>query len=656
MFRSLRPLVLLLPLLIAGGAWGQTFQGLDSPQQPKKKKAAKKSSSTKSAASKSSTTAPASSTATSVAPASATVPAASAPAATPAKAQEGLDLSSPTPAKAKQEMPMPPPPPKKGTAPTTTFEALDVTGRTADRQRLEAANASFNRGEYDKAALAAWELMNDPKMAPLQLESQYLLGKTLYRMGQYHAALGEFSQILARGKDTKFFSKSLEWLFFISHKTVNESVILDEVARYANADWPERYRDEFHYLLARYHFVRGRALDTVEQKAEAAKSFEEARKLVLTIPPSSRFYAQARYLEGLTWFRDGKMPMALEAMKEVVRVTRPSGNRTPADAKVADATRDLAFMQLARIHYGARQNRYALYYYGKIERGKPQWLEALFESAWANYRIGQYEQALGNLITLSSPFFRDEYFPEALILKAVIYYENCRYAESTAIIREFERRYKPVYDALDDLTRKNMEAADYYAVLADIQKKNRTAKKAGQSPDVILERVLKLALSDKDLKNTNESIIELENELESEKSHPSLNNTDLGKHLQDLLKKQRTALIQKAGLMAKAKLEQEREELRTLLGNGERIKFETTTKEKEFLEEQLQAGGRRAIIKKYRYSVAVNDDQLYWPFQGEFWRDELGTYQYTLTKGCIERKTANQPSQNVSDARAPAAK
>jgi outer membrane protein assembly factor BamD (BamD/ComL family) len=495
--------------------------------------------------------------------------------------------------------------------------------------------------------------MNDPKMAPLQLESQYLLGKTLYRMGQYHAALGEFSQILARGKDTRFFSKSLEWLFFISHKTVNESVILDEVARYANADWPERYQDEFHYLLARYYFVRGRALDTVEQKAEAAKSFEDVRKLTAKIPKSDRFYAQAKYLEGLTWFRDGNMPQALEAMKEVVRVTRPDASRTPADAKVADATRDLAFMQLARIHYGARQNRYALYYYAKIERGKPQWLEALFESAWANYRIGQYEQALGNLITLSSPFFRDEYFPEALILKAVIYYENCRYAESTAIVREFERRYKPVYDALDDLTKKNMEAADYYAVLADIQKKNRAAKKAGQSPDLILERVLKLALSDKDLKNTNESIIELENELDSEKSHPSLNNTDLAKHLQDSLKKQRAALIQKAGLMAKAKLEQEQSELRTLLGNGERIKFETTTKEKEFLEEQLQAGGRRAIIKKYRYSVAVNDDQLYWPFQGEFWRDELGTYQYTLTKGCIERKTANQ---NVSDASAPAAK
>jgi len=630
MFRSLRPAALALSVLLAGGALGQTFQGLESPPPPPKKKTKPKSTS--------STSKPASGTST--------------PAASSGAQDLGLDLSAPAPAPAaKPEMPMPPPPSKKGTAPTTTFEALDVTGRTADRQRLEAANASFNRGEYDKAALAAWELMNDPKMAPLQLESQYLLGKTLYRMGQYHAALGEFSQILAKGKDTRFFSKSLEWLFFISHKTVNESVILDEVARYANADWPERYQDEFHYLLARYYFVRGRALDTVEQKGEAGKSFEDARKLTAQIPKSDRFYGQAKYLEGLTWFRDGNMPRALEAMKEVVRVTRPAPERSAAEAKVADTTRDLAFMQLARIHYGARQNRYALYYYGKIERGKPQWLEALFESAWANYRIGQYEQALGNLITLSSPFFRDEYFPEALILKAVIYYENCRYAESTAIVREFERRYKPVYDALDNLTRKNMEAADYYAVLADIQKKNRAAKKAGQSPDLILERVLKLALSDKDLKNTNESIIELENELDSEKSHPSLNNTDLARHLQDLLKKQRTALIQKAGLMARAKLEQEQTELRTLLGNGERIKFETTTKEKEFLEEQLQAGGRRAIIKKYRYSVAVNDDQLYWPFQGEFWRDELGTYSYTLTKGCIERKTA---SQNVSEAGAPA--
>lgn len=651
MFRSLRSLALVLPLVLVGSAVAQTFQGLDTHPPSKKKKASsstkKTSSATKSGTAPSTKSGAASTPATATTPATAVPATATVPASSTPAQNLGLDLGQATqsPPAPKQTLPLPPPPPntKKGQAPTTTFEPLDVTGRTADRQRLEAANASFQRGEYDKAALAAWELMNDPKMAPLQLEAQYLLGKTLYRMGQFHAALGEFSQILAKGPETKFFNKSLEWLFFISHKTVSESLILDEVARYANADWPEKYRSEFNYLLARYYFVRGRALDTVEQRAEAAKSFEEVRRLTARIPGGDPFYARGKYLEGLAWFRDGKMSMALEAMKEVIRVTRPNPDRTPAEARTADATRDLAFMQLARTHYGARQNRFALYYYGKIERGKPQWLEALFESAWANYRIGQYEQALGNLITLSSPFFREEYFPEALILKAVIYYENCRYAESTAIVQEFERRYKPVYDALEDMTKKNMEAADYYAVLADIQKKNRTARKAGQTSDVILERVLKLALSDRDLKNANDSILELENELDALGKRPeSFRNSELARHIQDSLKKQRSLLIQRAGLMAKAKLEQEQNELRTLLGNGERIKFETTTKEKEFLEEQLQAGGRTSIVKKYRYSVAVPDDQLYWPYQGEYWRDELGTYQYTLTKGCVDRSTANK--------------
>jgi hypothetical protein len=114
------------------------------------------------------------------------------------------------------------------------------------------------------------------------------------------------------------------------------------------------------------------------------------------------------------------MVASVEAMKEVIRLTRPGGGKTAEQVGVDQALRELAFMQLARTHYGMQQNRYAIFYFGKIERGTNQWLEALFESSWANYRVGQYEQALGNLITLSSPFFRDEYFPEALILKAVI--------------------------------------------------------------------------------------------------------------------------------------------------------------------------------------------------------------------------------------------
>ncbi|HEX9507403.1 MAG TPA: adventurous gliding motility protein GltC, partial [Myxococcales bacterium] len=488
------------------------------------------------------------------------------------------------------------------------------------------------------------QLMRDPKMVGLQLDAQYVLAKSLYRLGMYHSSLGEFSNMLAKGPQTKFFKNGLEWLFFISHKTTNESVILEEIAKYANFEFPQRFRGEFRYLLARYHFVRGKALDQIDQRAEANKSFDQVKTLILTVPKVDPFYARAKYLEGLAYFRENNFSTALESMKEVIRTTRPGAAKEPTQARVDKEIRELAFMQLARTHYGVKQNRNAIYYYNKVERGGKQWLEALFESSWANYRVSQYEQALGNLVTLSSPFFREEYFPEALILKAVIYYENCRYRESRSTLEDFERIYLPVHDQLELMTRKELEASEYFKLLEDIEKKN-LSELPKSSTDIILGRILRLALTDKDLKNTNDSILELEAEIDSvSKRIDSFRYSEMAKSLLAGLKVQRELLVKKAGTMAKGKLESELAELKKLLTNGLRIKFETTGKEKEFLEEQLKAGGKQEIVKNYRYSVAVSDDQLYWPYEGEYWRDELGTYQYTLTKGCIEPEAANRAS------------
>jgi outer membrane protein assembly factor BamD (BamD/ComL family) len=459
-------------------------------------------------------------------------------------------------------------------------------------------------------------------------------------MGMYHSALIEFSRILEKGPTTKYFPLSLEWLFYISRKTVNESVVLEALAKYAKFDFPERFRNEFRYLLARYHFVRGRALEEAGQKDEASRSFNEVKRLALQVPLGDPFHARAKYLEGLAYYRENNFGAALEAMKGVVRLTRSTGEGH--DAKANAQLRELAFMQLARTHYEHKQNRYAIYYLNKIDRGTSQWLEALFEAAWANYRIGQYEQALGNLITLSSPFFRDEYFPEALILKAVIYYENCRYRESTMIIEDFDRIYGPVQEELERLLAKNMEASEYYTLLAEVQKKNQDDVQKSPT-DMILERVLRLALTDKDLKKTNDSILELETELDGYNSRSdAFRYSNMVKKLSEDLKTQREELIKKAGIMAKGKLEYEVGELKRLWADGLRIKFETTDKEKQYLESQLLAEGKKDIVRSYKYSVAVSDSELYWPYVGEYWRDELGTYQYTLTKGCIDRTKANR--------------
>lgn len=668
--RLLRFALLGLALAWAMPAPAQSFEGLDLPGSSKKKK--KKATTKKKKTGKGKKAAPVEEPPPEEAPVVLPTPAETAP-VVPAAPAVSPATEAPSPSPATPPAPAQPDPggmgldltgdSGKGTAPTMTFDAVDVSGKTADRQRLDVAISFFKNDQYEQSAMSAYEIIKDPKMGGFHTEARYVVAKALYRMGLYHSSLGEFSKILAQGPQTKFFKTSLEWLFFISRKTKNETVILDEIARYANYEFPEKFRNEFRYLLARYHFVRGKALDQVGQGEQADKSFEEVKRLTLMIPRTDPFHARAKYLEGLSLFRFGSkdrsaearrgsnnMVAAVEAMKEVVRLTRPGGGKTAEQAQLDASLRELAFMQLARTHYGMQQNRYAIFYFNKIERGTNQWLESMFEASWANYRVGQYEQALGNLITLSSPFFREEYFPEALILKAVIYYENCRYRESSLILQDFDNTYTPVHDQLELLVKKGMDASEYYGVLAEVQKKNKEGlEKSGT--DIILERILRLALTDQDLRKTNDSILELEGELDTfDAKSDTFKYSELSKELREGLKEQRTAIIEKAGIMAKGKLETELLALKQLLANGLRIKFETTTKEKEFLEEQLKAGGKTAIVKKYKFSVAVADDQLYWPYEGEYWRDELGTYQYTLTKGCIEREAANRDVETASEA------
>ena len=81
------------------------------------------------------------------------------------------------------------------------------------------------------------------------------------------------------------------------------------------------------------------------------------------------------------------------------------------------------------------------------------------------------------------------------------------------IIEDFEAIYGPVEDELVAMIGKNMEAAQYFEVFDDVRKKNKEGKKLN-GKDEILERILNLALTDKDLKKTVDSIAELEAEMD----------------------------------------------------------------------------------------------------------------------------------------------
>jgi hypothetical protein len=67
-----------------------------------------------------------------------------------------------------------------------------------------------------------------------------------------------------------------------------------------------------------------------------------------------------------------------------------------------------------------------------------------------------------------------------------------------------------------------------------------------------------------------------------------------------------------------------------------KIKYEILDGEKRQEEEDLRNENSKDRNRKARDTVTINvdDEHQFWPFTGEYWRDELGYYRYKLANKC----------------------
>lgn len=609
--------------------------------------------------------------------------------------------------------------PKKG----LSLGQVAESQKDPEREKLEASVRLLRTESYAQAASQLHQLMTSD--FPYKDEAQYNLAKSLYRMGLLHSALHYFTGLLSQGPKSRFYKSSLEWCLFIGRKMVDDGAVNELVARYAQGDFPEEYRDEFYFRLARFHYVRGLAIETGEvagalgetdveerktgglsvsgdifgddpfaedpgekkdaadadvtkkkdgglsidedifgfgdddgdaknkkdkkkskkekrgkaNKAPAAETaegklaltpkehFEAAGRFVARVKDGSKFGARARFLEALLAYKAGKENDALKQFKEVVKLAG-----SDEDEEEATNLKEAAFFQLARTHFGAQQPTFSIFYYAKVDRDSYQWLDSLYEASWAHFRLGNYEKALGNLLTVHAPFFHDLYYPESHILKAVIYYENCRYPEAKGILTNFMQRYEPVLKELERLSTEPQNSEEYYKILQNLQSDEFVEGQSDKGE--ILAQVLGIALSDPELKRLDASYKEVSDEMTRVEHDGGLAGTGLVGDLARVLGAERDNLGRNAGRAVKNQLQRERSSIKDLIQQAIRIDIETSRSEQERIESQLREVQSRPKEVEKEFVQWADDEKLVWLFEGEYWRDELGTYELTLAHSC----------------------
>jgi hypothetical protein len=321
----------------------------------------------------------------------------------------------------------------------------------------------------------------------------------------------------------------------------------------------------------------------------------------------------------------------VESFKEVLRVAEES-----SDPKVRPF-QDLANLSLARVFYSTGQFVLATKYFDRVSPDSYDWPNSLFESSWANFMLKQagYSKALGNIHTLRAPFF--EYFikpesaAEALTVKATIYFYNCLFDRATDAISEFEETVPVVKQGLDELLKKTQgDNSQFFDMAVKIR-----SGKSGMKP--IVERAARAVLTDRSLAKRFEYVRELDKEMTAhDKADPSWKTTAVANNIFSDIGVNRALMVNEAGEMARKRIERLVGEFAALHTRVIKIKFEILEGEKRQEEQDLRDESAKDHSHKAQQigTIVVDDEHQFWPFTGEYWRDELGYYRYKLVNKC----------------------
>ncbi len=551
------------------------------------------------------------------------------------------------------DAPPPPPPAADAGAPPAPPAAPDASP-TAGGSNAQ-GEALYKAEDYQASAMQFYKIAvgDIPGDQP---RAQYWLGKALYKVGFYSASLSIFDEIVQAGPSHPFHKLTLPWLASLSRELPEGAEVLQKIGTYKPTDLEDEdfdeVRDELYYLLGRFHYQKG--------------DLPQAIALLDQVPKNSDYYIPSQFFLGVAHTRDFKGEPAVEAFKQVilrsVELRNAASANKKADKKKARKEKralakknkgkrkrkgktsvevtfedemkqyqDLASLGLANIFYMVGKFDTATKYLDQIELDSKYFLDSVHWAAWAEFRKVEiddenanrhYQRTLGYVHTLNAPFFYDYLYPDALKLKAVTYYFNCRYDSAKRTVDEFNRRYPDTMKELQSILEQAPEDFQLFELARKI-----LDDKSGLDPFV--EQVAQKALQDKTLSKYFAYVEELEREqVLLEEMSGEFISSPVGERVSEDLDLAASAAKERTGAEARSRISKQIKEIKEL--NKEMIKVEY-----EIQQKRKEQGALEQLPPKPQ-TPEIDDEHEIYNYNGEYWQDELRYYRYEVTSLCKE--------------------
>jgi tetratricopeptide (TPR) repeat protein len=467
----------------------------------------------------------------------------------------------------------------------------------------------YKNKEYGLAALDLWEVVTDDYYEYYHADASYYLARSLDMMGYPYAALDEYQRFLRLGGNSDNFQKGFE----------HAVALADEL----EAGWLLADGLSYHSTDVFGREGGPKALYWVGKTLFEAERLAEARAYLQAVPRNSEYYPRAKLIEGVVLTRQFKPQEAIAPFTIAYDLSRNDAD----DWRVAE----LANLNLARTYYALKNYERAIEHYQMVPRSSLDWHESLFERAWAYYMMGRLNDCLAELESVTAPFFDEWYIPEPRLLRILVYYNLCKYDDGERMLEDFTSTHLPMQQQLLEAVR---QSAENPRVLFDTM---TVYIDTGERQGIPLPApIIHLWARDESLRIAGIFVDGVEAELERlSRDATGFGTSSAGYDIRERLENRVYDIVGYHSDRVLGRLHFMERQLLDYVGQAEIYKLEMLTK-KQRLFEAAASGRIQDMIRLRQRGFRQPPGYVTWPFEGEFWMDELGWYQVDTLDECKE--------------------
>jgi hypothetical protein len=198
-------------------------------------------------------------------------------------------------------------------------------------------------------------------------------------------------------------------------------------------------------------------------------------------------------------------------------------------------------------------------------------------------------------------------------------------------VAKFQKKYEPLAKELEGVLQRfegDGGEQKFYEFLLQVQ-----AGETNLSPQLV--PIVEGAMSDRELLRHLEYVRVLDTELQRFTKAPgSFKNSPVGADVEDNIGIAKTDALRRTGVLARKRYKRNVDELKEHLRSAQKIIVDITNAQRKKIDEEI-ATGQWSAEDAYEFGrIDPDEEHVIWPFDGEYWRDELGFYRQVVYSNC----------------------